>query len=213
MVDKFLINPPTTYLSKDFLSLMKERGDIVEYRQANLHNPGLYSRHPSRGTRCLYNLFLDVVAKCFDDPAPNGRPFTYIFDGTGDIKYDRPIDIQISDTFIISLGLARAASQRKVKAYVRAIGPFFAQADPKKKFKEEDEKGWKPDGPRGVWWLESLRAIGSIPDLPLVVLRMGIAHGPGIIGLEGAITMSRISLMLTTTSGNDHSSRADIQAS
>ena len=80
--------------------------------------------------------------------------------------------------------MARAASQRNIKAYIRVIGPFFDHADPKKKFKEEDAKGWVPDGLRGVWWMEMLRAMGSIPDLPLVVLRTCNLYGPGTIYLE-----------------------------
>lgn len=170
IVDKFLVNPPTTYLSKEFLSRIKDRHDLVEYRQANLH-------------------IHDVVAHCFDDPAPNGRPFTHVFDLTGDMGFDRPAEVQISNTFTVSLQVGRAAAQRRVKAYVRMIGPFFSQADPKKKFKEEDERGWKPDGTRGVWWIETVRALGSIPDLPLVVLRIGIPYGPNMPALEVTTTV------------------------
>ena len=199
-VDKFSVNPPTTFVLKEFRTKLKELPALLEYRQANLHSAG----------QSLCHLFLviqistfssDAINKAFDDPTPNGRGFTHVFDITGDWRPSSSAEIQISKTFEISLALARAASQRNVKAYVRVIGPFFDQADPKKKFKEEDPKGWVPVGPRGVWWLEMLRAVGSIPGLPLVVLRLCILYGQGIVFLErerysityGAILTSQIS--------------------
>lgn len=38
-VDKYSIDPPTTYITKDFLKLVNERTGVLEYRQANLTNP------------------------------------------------------------------------------------------------------------------------------------------------------------------------------
>jgi hypothetical protein len=46
-VDKFSINPPTTYVPNDFLNLMKERNGVLEYRQANLTNPGEHFSNPA----------------------------------------------------------------------------------------------------------------------------------------------------------------------
>jgi hypothetical protein len=40
LVDKFSINPPTTYISNVTLTKLRERQDVIEYRQANLRNPG-----------------------------------------------------------------------------------------------------------------------------------------------------------------------------
>jgi hypothetical protein len=141
----------------------------------------------------------EVITKSFDDPTPNGRGFSYVFDITGDWRENTvSAEVQVSNTFGIALALARAASQRNIKAYVRAIGPFFDQADPNKKFKEEDEKGWVPDGPRGVWWVEMLRAVGSIPGLPLVVLRGSVLYGQGVFGLESERSQSLTSAILTS---------------
>lgn len=51
-VDKYSIDPPTTYVPKDFLDLINERKGVVEYRQANLTNPGKdSSRSLSPNTR------------------------------------------------------------------------------------------------------------------------------------------------------------------
>ena len=190
VVDKYSVNPPTTFTPKKFIHQLKEHSAILEYRQANLHNAGEpfsvstpYSKWPFRA---LNRQFPDVITKCFDDPTPSGRGFAYVFDFTGEWrKVDSSANVQIVNTFSISLLCAHAAVKRDVKAYVRLIGPFYDQADPKKKFKEEDENGWVPDGVRGVWWTEMLRAIGNIPDLPLVVVRCGLVYGPGAVGLEG----------------------------
>lgn len=38
--DKPSISPPTTYMGGDFLELLEERKDIIDYKQANLENPG-----------------------------------------------------------------------------------------------------------------------------------------------------------------------------
>jgi hypothetical protein len=40
IVDKYSINPPTTYITKATLKRFRERPDVVEYRQANLKNQG-----------------------------------------------------------------------------------------------------------------------------------------------------------------------------
>lgn len=164
IVDKYSINPPTTYVSKDFLKLINERKDVLEYRQANLINP-------------------DVVSQCFTPP-PNGRPFTHIFDITGSYSLTTIHEIQIMHTFKISLNIAREAAQRGVKAYVRVSPSFYDHKDPKEKFVESDPKGWKPLDVRGVWFHEALRAIGAIPALPLVALRHGHIYGQGIVRSE-----------------------------
>lgn len=50
-----------------------------------------------------------------------------------------------------------------------------------KTYKEEDMDGWKPWGTRGIWWHETIRAIGNIPDLPLVLVRGALPYGPGVV--------------------------------
>lgn len=48
-------------------------------------------------------------------------------------------------------------------------------------FKEEEVEGWKPWGTRGIWWHETIRAIGSIPNLPFILVRGGVPYGPGVV--------------------------------
>jgi hypothetical protein len=117
--------------------------------------------------------------------ASNGRAYDYVFDLSGDIAHDRPSGIQIAHTFKVSLTIAQEAAQRKVKAYIRVLGSFYHCVDLKKRYKEDDPLGWKPWGKRGVWWLEMIRAVGSVPNLPLVVIKCGAPYGPGVLSLEG----------------------------
>jgi len=183
-IDKYSLFPPTTFVPKAFLNLFSERGDLVEYAQGNLQNPGkpisrlLYCNH------LVYMLLLEVVRGVFDRVAPNGRVYDHVIDFSGNILYDRPSSVQIAHTFKVALTIAQEAAKRQVKAYIRILGPFYNHNDNQKRPKEEDEKGWRPWGKRGVWWLEMVRAIGSVPNLPLVVIRCGAPYGPGILRLE-----------------------------
>lgn len=168
MVDKFSVSPPTTYIGKDFPNLLRERKDLVEYRQANLTVP-------------------ETVVKCFTDPSPNGLPYTHIFDVTGERYFDRPAAIHISQTFNISLLIARTAAAQttpqgtpSVKAYIRSLYAFYDHVTEKKRYTEDDSEGWRPVGVNGVWWHEMIRAVASVPGLPLVVCRTAYGYGPGV---------------------------------
>ena len=100
---------------------------------------------------------------------------------SGEREFDRPAEVQIAQTFNVALGIAReAAKQGNVKAYVRTLHAFYDHATEKKNYKEEDAEGWKPLGTRGVWWHEMVRAVASVPNLPLVVLRKAYGYGPGL---------------------------------
>lgn len=39
--DKYSLSPPTTFVGKDFLALIENRKDMIEYKQTNLTNPGM----------------------------------------------------------------------------------------------------------------------------------------------------------------------------
>ena len=53
--------------------------------------------------------------------------------------------------------------------------------------KEADVSGWKPLATRGTWWHETLRALGAIDGLPLVVTRLAYIYGPNTISTEGML--------------------------
>ncbi|KAG8831943.1 hypothetical protein FRC17_002314 [Serendipita sp. 399] len=169
IVDKFSMFPPTTHVGGRFLKLLKEREGAVEYRQANL-------------------TVASTVSKCFTDPAPNGQPYTHIFDLTGEAAHDRPAEVQITQTFSVSLLIGREAAKNGVKAYVRSLPSFYEHDTEKKSYSEEDPDGWKPHGVRGTWWHESIRALATIPNLPLVILRKSYVYGPGVP--RGEVTTS-----------------------
>ncbi|CCA73718.1 hypothetical protein PIIN_07673 [Serendipita indica DSM 11827] len=171
IVDKYSIHPPTTYLIKSFRNLLESKKGVIEYRQANLTVPA-------------------VVQKCVEDPAPDGRPYTYVFDNSGNFYYNLPSEVHVEQSLKPSLNIAQAvaatnaANPSTVKAYVRGLPPFYNHKDPPEKYKEGDDRAWKPLGNRGIWWHESVRAIGNIKDLPLVVLRAGYYYGEGLVYSE-----------------------------
>jgi len=68
IVDKYSVNPPTTYLGAEFKEIVKN--PIIEYKQANL-------------------TVASIVTTSFDPPAGQ-EPYSYVFDLTGEIRWDRP---------------------------------------------------------------------------------------------------------------------------
>ncbi|OCH87408.1 hypothetical protein OBBRIDRAFT_796233 [Obba rivulosa] len=157
IVDKYSVNPPTTYLGAEFPQVLKKPN--VEYRQANLTVPA-------------------TVKSCFDPPAGQD-PYTYVFDLSGEIQWDRPEKVQISTTFQVAQHIGREAAARGVAAYVRIQHPFYEcreRSGKEKDWAEHDDA--KPDGVLGTWWHESLRALAAIDGLNLVILRTAYVYGP-----------------------------------
>ncbi|GJE86959.1 nucleoside-diphosphate-sugar epimerase-like protein [Phanerochaete sordida] len=153
IVDKYSVNPPTTYLGAEFPQVL-EKG-IVEYKQANLTIPS-------------------TVTSCFDPPAGQ-EAYSYVFDLTGEIQWDRPEQVQIKTTFNVARLVGLEAAKRKVQAYVRLQHPFY---ECKEKGSHDEKEDVKPDGVLGTWWHETLRMLASIEDLNLVVLRSAMVYGP-----------------------------------
>lgn len=153
IVDKYSVNPPTTYIGTEFPNILAK--DNVEYRQANL-------------------TVASNVASCFDPPEGQ-ESYSYVFDLTGEILWDRPEKVQITNTFGIARLLGLEAARRKVKAYVRVQHPYY---ECKEKGKHDEKEDVKPDGVCGTWWHETLRMLASIEDLNLVILRKAQVYGP-----------------------------------
>jgi len=147
-VDKYSVHPPTTYIGVQFPKVLEKPG--VEYRQVNL-------------------TVSSNITTTFDPPAGHSN-FDYVFDFTGEIRPDRTEMIQITTTFAITRMLGLEAAKRKVKAYVKIQHPFFDTSS------EKDDI--KPTGSLGTWWHESMRALASIEELNLVILRIGFIYGP-----------------------------------
>ncbi|PAV23540.1 nad dependent epimerase dehydratase family [Pyrrhoderma noxium] len=163
IVDKYSVEPPTTYLGADFPSVLKD--PIVEYKQANLTIPA-------------------AVAKVFDPPEGK-EVYDYVFDLTGEVRHDRSDMIQINQTVNIATLVGKEAAKRGVKAYVRVTQPFYETPE---KGAHDEKESIKPSGMRGVWWHETLRALADIDGLNLVILRPGLVYGPyvehGIIAIS-----------------------------
>jgi len=154
IVDKYMVTPPTTYVGPIFPQLVNR--PEVEYSQNNLTLP-------------------ERLSAVFDPP-DNGRPWDLVFDMLGELGYESSERTQILQTYKASVNCALEAARRgTVKAYVRLTWGFYDGAsDPLHK---EDEV-LEPDGVRGMWWHETLRALAGIPNLPLVIIRAGIPYGP-----------------------------------
>ncbi|KAJ7211601.1 NAD-P-binding protein [Mycena pura] len=153
IVDKFSVEPPTTYIGAEFPKLLKK--PQVEYRQANL-------------------TVAATIAQMFDPPE-GLSPYDYVFDFTGEIQFDRPEPVQIERTCHVAWMIGLEAAKRKVKAYCRLQLPFY---DTSTKGSHDEKVDIKPYGVCGTWWHETLRMLAAIEDLNLVILRSGFFYGP-----------------------------------
>jgi hypothetical protein len=168
IVDKFIVNPPTTYLGAEFPKILAQPD--VEYKQANL-------------------TVATAVSSVFDPPEGKA-PYSIVFDFTGEV-HTWAETIIISTTFNVSRLLGLEAAKRKVKAFVRNHASFYETSDKGSHTEKEDVK---PIGVLGTWWHETLRALAAIEDLNLVIVRTGFIYGPYIIGslLSTVITVASV---------------------
>ncbi|KAL1410887.1 hypothetical protein Q8F55_001830 [Vanrija albida] len=163
LADRFSVSPPTTYIDKAFLELLRDDAARLEYRQVNLGN---VERH----------------ADLFTPPAERGTHFDLVFDLTGEMGFDKPELLFITNTYQLALSLAtsaaRLAPEHRPSAYVRLQQPFYDMKSLAGAGHAEGDK-LKPDGVRGRWWHETLRGIAQIPDLNFGVVRSAAWYGPG----------------------------------
>ncbi|KAL7414050.1 hypothetical protein BDY24DRAFT_387408 [Mrakia frigida] len=157
IVDKVSVVPATTYVSPDFLLSLKHT-DLVEYRQANL-------------------TVSSTVTSVFDPP-PGKEAFTIVYDLTGERDSSRPEIMHMTQTAQLAAGLGAEAQRRKVDAYVRVSYPYYKMSGSEKGGHKESSSKLVPDEGRGQWRHEASRALANIPDLNLVILRIGAEYGP-----------------------------------
>ncbi|EGO21626.1 hypothetical protein SERLADRAFT_351071, partial [Serpula lacrymans var. lacrymans S7.9] len=155
IVDKYSVSPPTTYLGAEFPKILAQPD--VEYRQVNLTVPS-------------------AVASAFDPPEGQAA-YSYVFDLTGEIRYDRTEMIAIKMTFNVSRLVGLEAARRNVQAYVRLQLPVYESSE---KSTHDEKEDVKPAKPLDVWWHETVRMLSAIEGLNLVVLRVGFVYGPYI---------------------------------
>jgi hypothetical protein len=139
-------------------------------------------------------VFTAVVTACYTDPSPNGRLYSHVIDLVGDANYEHPAAAQIAHTLAPSVIIARCSAAQlirfpgSIKAHVRSIPPFYEHTDPKRRYSEDDQKGWQfnvgKDAVRALWWHETIRAVGNVEGLPLVMLKLGIPYGRGMVSFE-----------------------------
>ncbi|KAF7338641.1 NAD dependent epimerase dehydratase family protein [Mycena venus] len=169
VVDKFSVEPPTTYIGAEFPKLLKK--PQLQYRQANLTVPA-------------------TIASCFDPPEGQSA-YDYVFDFTGEVAFDRTEMIQIDRTCQVARLIGLEAAKRKVKAYVRLQHPFYETST---KGSHDEKEDIKPLGVAGTWWHETLRMLAAIDDLNLVILRIGFVYGPYVNwgSVASAITVASV---------------------
>ncbi|KZO99380.1 hypothetical protein CALVIDRAFT_379332 [Calocera viscosa TUFC12733] len=156
IVDKYMVNPPTTYVGPVSIFPQLVQRPEVQYSQNNLTLP-------------------ERLATVFEPP-DNGRPWDLVFDFLGELTYEASERTQIIQTYKASVNCALEAARRgNVKAYVRLTFGFYHSSSDH--LHREDEI-LEPDGVRGMWWHETLRSLAGIPNLPLVIIRAGIPYGP-----------------------------------
>ncbi|GLB35141.1 putative NAD dependent epimerase dehydratase [Lyophyllum shimeji] len=155
IVDKFSVDPATTYIGAEFPKILGK--PEVEYKQANLTVPV-------------------TVATCFDPPEGH-ESYDFVFDFTGEVRHDRTEVIQINTTCNVARLIGLEAAKRKVKAYIRVQQPFYDTSSSSKANHTEKED-IKPVDTLGTWWHETLRMLAAIEDLNLVILRIGFVYGP-----------------------------------
>lgn len=153
IIDKYSVNPPTTYIGTEFPAVLAR--PEVEYRQVNLTVP-------------------DRIPQVFEPPTGIPR-YEFVFDFTGEVWTDRSEEIVISFTCRIAKLVAEEAARQKVKAYVRVHQPYYKTLG---KSPQDEKGGIEPWGAIGLWWHETLRILGAIKELNLVILRPGFVYGP-----------------------------------
>ncbi|WWD05520.1 hypothetical protein V865_003598 [Kwoniella europaea PYCC6329] len=176
LADRFSVSPPTTYLDESFMSLLNSDTSKLEYKQVNLLNTSKHSElftppKEFKGTKLLSRGKGDF------------KGFDIVFDLTGELGFDRPEILQISNTYQTALSLATSASNLptnlKPKAYVRLTFPFYEQKSlPSSSPGHSESTELTPDGVRGRWWAETLRGIGNL-DLNFGVIRCAAWYGRG----------------------------------
>ena len=119
------------------------------------------------------------------EPLAEQEPYTYVFDFTGEINYERPAPVQIAQTANMSRNLALEAARRPtIKAYVRLTHAFYdCSSSHSQSAPGEDVPLAPAAGARGMWWHETLRMLAAIENLPLVILRSALTYGPEIWGV------------------------------
>ncbi|TFY83175.1 hypothetical protein EWM64_g839 [Hericium alpestre] len=142
-----------SYVGTEFPEVLAK--DNVQYKQANLTIPA-------------------AVTAAFDPPEGQA-PYDYVFDLTGEVAYDRPEMVQINHTCNVARLLGTEAAKRNVKAYVRLQEPWYECSE---KGTHDEKENPKPLGILGTWWHETLRILGAIEGLNLVILRIGLVYGP-----------------------------------
>ena len=161
IVDKYLVTETarTIYVEPDMLKAIKD--GQVEYKQANLN-------------------IQNTAEQIFE--GPNGIKYDYVFDlsGEGILNHMIPSQFLLERTTKLTGLLAKIASKKGVKAYVRDTPPFWLSKAGETNCSESFliKQGQGADTARAYYFYEAERAAASNETLPLVILRSANIYGP-----------------------------------
>lgn len=161
IVDKYLVTDTarTIYVEPDMLKAIQD--GRVEYKQANLN-------------------IRSTAEKMFE--GQNGLKYDFIFDlsGEGILNHMIPSQFLLERTTKLTGLLAKIASERGVKAYIRDTPPFWLSKTGVTSCSENFmvEQGQGADTARAYYFYEAERAAASNENLPLVILRSANVFGP-----------------------------------
>ncbi|WWC87977.1 uncharacterized protein L201_002879 [Kwoniella dendrophila CBS 6074] len=165
LADRFSVSPPSTYIDKSFLELLNSDKSKLEYIQVNLLNTSKHTDIFTPPKEFKNNTILPRTGEEHKD----FQGFDIVFDLTGELGFDRPEIIQISNTYQTALQLATSASNLplnlKPKSYIRLTFPFYEQKSlPSSSPGHTESAQLTPDGIRGRYWNETLRGIGKLNE-------------------------------------------------
>ncbi|PWN36700.1 uncharacterized protein FA14DRAFT_117274 [Meira miltonrushii] len=161
IADKFLVTETarTIYVEPEMLKAMQE--GRVEHIQANLN-------------------IQSTAEKMFE--GPNGIKYDYVFDlsGEGIVNHMLPAQVLLERTTKLTGLLAKIASKKGVKAYIRDTPPFWLSKAGETNYSENFmvEQGQGAETARAYYYYEAERAAAINETLPLVILRSANVFGP-----------------------------------
>ena len=150
LIDKFAINEnySSTYLDNELKDLLLHKSN-VKYFQFNLLNTSRLKE------------FLSTLSS-----------IDFVIDLTVDMNFNSSALLHIQSS-LISYNLGKLLSNYSIKSYLKLSYPFYHFNN-----KPSDENdNLIPHGDRGVWSHQSLYSLATIPNLPLVILRIGAWYG------------------------------------
>ncbi|KAI9318392.1 hypothetical protein BX666DRAFT_1927480 [Dichotomocladium elegans] len=163
VVDKVL--PQTAYLSAAHRSSFEK----VDFRQGNLINA-------------------TSVANCFTKE--DGSEYDYVFNFAAETKYSQVPEVYQERIYQLSVGCAKEAAKRHVKAYVTLSSSEIYDCDQGASKEGSKIKPWTEIA---KYKLKAEEELSKIEGLNLIIMRPAVIYGPGaLLGLTPRLIIGRV---------------------